>query len=851
MKKALLLCVFSITGYWIYAQVTATIMGTTDVTCNGYCDGTATVEGSGGTSPYTYEWDDPGMQTSPTATGLCPGTYNCTVTDAVFSTDVAIVEISEPGMLNSITMGTDPLCFGLCDGEATCTPSGGTPPYTYQWDDPGYQVTGTAINLCPGYYNVTVTDFNGCEYIDGIMINAPSELFISASKNDVTCFGYCDGSIDISVSGGVSGYVYNWSGGQTTQDLSGLCTGNYAVTVTDANGCIIDTALFISSPDEITIDMMEYNTCYGLCTGSLTATVYGGNSPYTYFWSQGGTTMSIYSLCSGAYSLTVTDGIGCVKTANPVVTENPEIGLSLEVNDISCAYYSDGSIDLTVTSGASPFSYSWSNSAYDEDIYGLGPGWYFVTVYDNNGCTKTDSAEITEPSQLWSSLFNSDPTCFGGNDGALDLTPYDGTPPYTYYWSNGLTTEDISGLTAGYYDVTVTDANGCYAYDGTELFDPPQTMLMPVSQNTTCGSNDGWASVDIGNGTPPYDYLWSNASSEDTITGIPAGIYFVTVTDGNSCTTVTQIIVNDNGGPYIYENYILDVTCNGFCNGEISMFASASAPPYSYLWSNAATDSTISGLCPGEYTLTVTDGLGCKGFEMRIISEPAELYTSSEGNDPQCPGYYDGYAWTSPVGGTTPYNYQWDDITMSTESYIPGLEAGTYHVTVTDINGCEVTDSVFLTEPSEIITSVVKTDAACFGDNSGTANLTVSGGTPPYSFNWSNAVYDEDNYNLYAGWYYVTVNDGNGCSKVDSVEIMEPSQIIASTVGTDPTCYMGDDGSIDLTVSGGVSPYFYLWNEGATDEDLTGAVAAEYSVTITDDKGCTAMTADSLNDPAP
>ncbi len=276
------------------------------------------------------------------------------------------------------------------------------------------------------------------------------------------CNGANTGSIDLTVSGGTSPYTYSWTGGVTTQDRSNLTAGTYTVTVTAA-GCTSTISANITQPSALTLSTTQVNvSCNGGSNGSIDLTVTGGVSPYTYAWSNNATTQDITGLVAGTYTVTVTDANSCTKTLSATITQPEALALSNTQVNVLCNGNSTGSIDLTVSGGTSPYTYAWSNSATTQDVSNLAAGTYTVTVTDANACTKTLSATITQPSALSLSKTQVDVLCNGNSTGSIDLTVSGGTSPYTYAWSNSATTQDISGLVAGTYTVTVTDANSLY-----------------------------------------------------------------------------------------------------------------------------------------------------------------------------------------------------------------------------------------------------------------------------------------------------------------------------------------------------------------------------------------------------
>ncbi|MFH1320500.1 MAG: T9SS type A sorting domain-containing protein [Bacteroidota bacterium] len=764
----------------IYSSPITTTSGTS-ASCNGLCDGTAT-----GTGGIVYLWDDPGSQTLATANGLCAGTYNVTVTDANGCTAVDSYTVIEPAALASSTSGADASCNGSCDGSAVVSPSGGTAPYTYLWDDPSSQTTASANGLCAGTYNVTVTDANGCTAMDSYTVIEPVALASSTSGTDASCNGTCDGVSSVSAFGGTGGYTYLWDdpGFQTTAAATGLCAGIYSVSVTDVNGCNTNDSVIINEPAAITI--------------------------------------------------------------------------SIASTDVSCNGGNDGTADLTVSGGTTPFNYLWSIGDTTEDILGVSSGAYIVTVTDANGCNVSDTVIINEPSLLLASTSGIDATCNGSCDGTASVTVSGGVSPYSFLWSSGGISSTETGLCIGTYTITVTDVNGCTDTAGYSVNEPPALVLTPSAVDANCGQSDGVVSVSVTGGTGAYTYLWNNpgVSTTGTVTGLPAATYTVTVTDVNNCSDSTTTTINDLGGGTASVTIDNNVPCNGDCDGQATASMTGGTAPFTYLWDDpfSQTNATATGLCAGIFTATITDAAGCTVAASDTVTEPFVLSASiTASTDVSCYGGCDGATTVTASGGTVPYTYMWNDPGIQTTATATGLCPGIFNVAIYDANGCNANDSVIINEPTAITISITPTDASCYGGSDGSADLTVNGGTPPYTYQWDDpgSSITEDISGLSAGTYSVSITDANGCAVSDTIVIYEPAALTASTSGTDASCNGTCDGSALVTASGGASPYTYLWDDPSSQTTATavGLCAGAYNVTITDANGCSATANYTVGEP--
>ena len=817
---------------------------TSTLDCNGDSDGQVTASQTGGTSAYTYSWND--GQTTATATSLSAGTYSVTVTDANGCTDSSSVVLTQPAVLVSSASVTSTLdCNGDSDGQVTASQTGGTSAYTYSWNDG--QTTATATSLSAGTYSVTITDANGCTDSSSVVLTQPAVLVSSASvTSTLDCNGDSDGQVTASQTGGTSAYTYSWNDGQTTATATSLSAGTYSVTVTDANGCTDSSSVVLTQPAVLVSSASVTSTldCNGDSDGQVTASQTGGTSAYTYSWNDGQTTATATSLSAGTYSVTITDANGCTDSSSVVITEPVLLVASTVVDsNVTCTGFSDGGATSSGTGGTMPYTYSWSNSATTASITGVVAGTYSVTVTDNNGCTDSSSVVITQPALLVAStVVDSNVTCTGFSDGGATSSGTGGTMPYTYSWSNSATTASITGVTAGTYSVTITDNNGCTDSSSVVITQPVLLVASTVvDSNVTCnGFSDGGATSSSTGGTMPYTYSWSNSATTASITGVTAGTYSVTITDNNGCTDSSSVVITQPA--LLVASTVVDsnVTCNGFSDGGATSSSTGGTMPYTYSWSNSATTASITGVTAGTYSVTITDNNGCTDSSSVVITQPALLVALTVvDSNVTCNGFSDGGATSSSTGGTMPYTYSWSN--SATTASITGVTAGTYSVTITDNNGCTDSSSVVITQPALLVAStVVDSNVTCNGFSDGGATSSSTGGTMPYTYSWSNSATTASITGVTAGTYSVTITDNNGCTDSSSVVITQPVLLVASTVvDSNVTCNGFSDGGATSSSTGGTMPYTYSWSNSATTASITGVVAGTYSVTITDNNGCT------------
>ncbi len=433
----------------------------TDIDCFGNQNGMIDLTVIGGTPGYTYSWSN--GATTQDLNNLAAGTYSVTISDQNGCVRQQSVTISEPPVLSASIQGTDVICNGGNSGVVDLTISGGTPGYTYSWSNG--DTTQDLLNVPIGNYSVTVFDANNCNTSLSQTLTEPSAILVNLSPSATLCFGEASGSINLNVSGGNPGYRFAWSNGDTTQNVTNLLAGVYAVVVTDANNCPIQAVDTVNNAPPIGIGLSNIDaSCANINDGSIDLTVVGGTPPYQYTWSNGDLTQDLTGLGAGLYTFVLTDSNACSRTDSIAVSEPPAPSFSLSGQDVLCAGDSNGALSLSLSGGVAPFTYSWSTGDTTADLNAVPAGIYGLTLTDNLGCVFEDSLAINEPTALLITNLSSTPDSTGSS-GTISLSVSGGTPPYSYAWSNAATDSSLSGLAAGDYDITITDANGCILSD--------------------------------------------------------------------------------------------------------------------------------------------------------------------------------------------------------------------------------------------------------------------------------------------------------------------------------------------------------------------------------------------------
>ncbi len=621
---------------------------------------------------------------------------------------------------------------------------------------------------------------------------------------------------------------YLWSTLDTSSSINNVQAGTYTVEITNANGCVLNDTLTITEPNSITtINTALAISCNGLADGSFSIDITGGTPNYTVnaLWSSqllnnGASTYNTSStLSAGLYPFSIIDSNSCSYSDTITIIEPQAIAITANTSNVNCYNASDGSIDVSVVGGTTPFTYLWSNGEVTEDINNLTAGNYSLIVTDSSSCSENIALTITQPTGQTLSFTKVDASCFGYTDGSIDLT-VSGTGLNTFSWSNGDTTEDLTNIGAGIYTVFVTSANGCID-SLTITINTPIGPIITFSQvNASCNnSNNGSIDISTSGGSTPFTYLWSNGAITEDLTNIAAANYIYNITDLLGCVfsdtiTITQpttLTVNASSS---------DVLCFGSSNGSAILTMSGGTTPYNEDWGG----NNPLALSAGSFNYTVTDSNGCSLSDSIVINEPTAISISSTIADVSCNGFSNGGASLSISGGTAPYLEDWGGNNPL------ALPAGSFNYTVTDSNGCSLSDSIVINEPTAISTSTSITNVLCFGSSDASVTLTISGGTAPYLEDWAGS----NPQALNAGTHLFTITDINNCTLQGQTIVTEPTDILITKTLNHVTCFGEDNGAATLQISGGVSPYTQNWN-GINTSTLEAGL---YPFTVIDSNNC-------------
>ena len=734
--------------------LTATVVSTTDASCNGVCNGSVSIQLQGGEAPITCVMDGIpyvfGNVDLEVINDLCAGSYTmvhtdvngCEVTSAFVIDEPQIITIDLATVLQEAGQIFSLQCLGDSSGAINATISGGTFPYTFEWTDEVLNIISIeedVDSLIAGNYCLTVTDFNSCTMQNCIEITEPETplnvtavISIYHDLYNVSCYGATDGSIDITVTGGVGPYTFNWNGDGTIEDQEdqiGLGAGLYNVLVVDANFCQFTLEFELIEPTPIIVDATlssfddGFNiSCNGQCDGTITISVTGGDpgvTGYTISWTGpngfSSSSLSLTGLCAGDYEVTVTDENDCSVIESYSIIEPEVLTLAITQN-YNCI---TGTLDLCadVTGGSGTYTYVWQNDSTSSCIIGSTDGQYCVTVTDSNGCIENVcvTIDVNTPLNLTSVVV--DATC-GLCNGSIDITISGGFPPYSFFWVSGQTTEDLSDLCAGTYTITVTDAIGCIITQAYTVLDAPGVDVTTTQINVACNADStGSATAVATGGTPVITYSWLNAagteiSTETSISQLPAGDYTINVTDGAGCTA--QAIATILEAPAL--NLDVEVSVHGLFNisvpngndGAIEVTVTGGTPQYTYTWTPTGTGqntNAVTGLSAGTYNLSVVDANGCTADTSVTLTAPRELklYTALSPNGDGFNDFYVIDGVTFCKGNVLKVFNRWGSLVYSKTNYANEwygqdqgggiLADGTYFVT---FEGCSKEISTYV-----------------------------------------------------------------------------------------------------------------------------------------------------------
>ena len=775
---------------------------------------------------------------TPTATGLPPG----------LPLDAGTIAGNQ-----TICTGGDPVAF-----TSPFNASGGSGTLTYTWESSTDNATWTPIaasntptyDVPAGlttntYYRRSVTDGSSTKISNAVLVtigSAPT-FTVTSTLTNVLCSGGITGAIDLSLTNAVAPITFSWNTGATMEDLTGLAAGTYTVTITDGTGCSETKSYTITQSTPMSFNLIQSNlSCFAAGDGSIAALVSGGQSPYAYSWSSGGTTPIKSNLAAGTYILTVTDALGCQASTSATLTQPDQIIGVTTATDATCYGATDGTLDISISGGSGAYTYSWNQGATSQNLDSIQAGIYVLTITDGNGCTLIVQDTVHQPATIADSVALGHVLCYGDSTGTISVILTGGTAPYTYLWSTGDTLANLVNLGAGTYTLNAVDAQLC-SFSQTYTVTEPTAALsgtLTKSEPLCPGDSTGSLTLAVTGGMAPYTLLWNTGDTLAAIDSLSPGIYTVTIMDANGCIHVlTDTIVAP--APLAINATVQNISCYGLVNGKVLTAVSGGTAPYTYSWNDGAfTSQNIVNRSAGTYSLVVTDANGCSVTDTFTIVQPLPFNISAVETDVQCFGDSTGSIAVTVLGATPPYSYYWN--TGDTNALLSGVPAGTYTLNVGDAGGCFTTLSYTLSQPLAALTVLDSVaHLACNGDTAGYIGLNLSGGTAPYLVVWNTGDTATSLSNLMAGTYAYVATDSLGCSVRDTVVLTEPALLSLALGSLDNICFGDSTGWAFVQPSGGLPPYAFNWSNGSSADTTSNLTAGWYTVTVTDSLGCSKL----------
>jgi len=810
------------------------------VECPGDENGSISITNDSPNVPLDILWSN--GETTADISNLAPGNYTVTVTDTngCFGEETFTIDVPPPLTLSVyVEQPTQDNPFGYAD----LTIGGGTMPYIIAWDNGNDELSDNM--LLPGVYTVLVTDANGCEI--SITFEIFATLVATVEFTPESCLGFCDGTITITeINGGMPPYDIDWdiNGNDATQ--VDLCEGPYEYIIEDAFGTMISGIISI---DEGTFMELELSYQEVLCeadeTTDIDLEVIGGTAPFIFNWDDGSTTEDIEEAESGFYGVTVNDASGCEIITDFYIDFANPISVDEEIEIAPCGTQGEGAINLTVFGGTAPYDFNWSNGADTEDLTDLFAGIYDLTITDLYGCSFEGSYEVTSNTDLVVTEILTQTICPTDLDGSISLDIQGGTAPIDILWSNSETTNEISGLAAGSYTVTVSDALNCTWINTFTIASDSELTVTEQITNVDCfEATTGAIELDIISSGTITGYNWDNGSVTQDLSNLAAGDYNLQITDSYGCEYMFAYTLTEQPAFEVTET-ITDVNCYGEQGGDIQLDI-VDIETYDFLWSDGSSEDELTNQLSGSYELTITNALGCEQFYSYSIDQPTEILSNTTiihaGCDAAAQG---GTIQINPTGGEGPYVINWSNGEMKEE--IQNLAADIYLLTITDSRGCVLEESHEVNAATPFSVTETILDAQCFESNDGEISLSVMGGTAPFEYAWSTGEATSEIDQLFAGMYSVVVTDGNGCEEEIFYNVEEPAEMVITPIVDDARCF-GEQGEIEINITGGTPPYDILWSTGETTNQINGT-AGSYDLSVMDANDCLFMETYTIMEP--
>ncbi|ALO13944.1 hypothetical protein L21SP5_00264 [Salinivirga cyanobacteriivorans] len=857
---------------------------TTPVVCKGGASGAANVNPAGGTPSYTYQWFDTLSQqvgTTKEIINLNAGIYKLEVTDehgcAPHDSVLNQVTVQEPELVLALdTVEMTPVrCFGETNGAVALFASGGWANYEYAGEDLLWTELTGFTDLEAGNHRFYVRDSLNC--IDSTVLLVPQPDSMQITNIGITqplCNGGNDGSVEVEITGGNGGYLFNLETGNTSSGyFDSISSGNYFLQVADNKGCSASDSVWVDEPSAISHEVLTL--VRPTCTqnnGSVEVAASGGTGSIAIDWTNDSVPpqFAIDSLFAGIYAFTLTDENLCTYTAQVTLSDigGPEVSMQ-NITIPSCNYTEDGTLSVAITGDAPPFVANW----YDENnqvingfdtIDNLPGGTYTIAVSDTNNCQYNTSYELIPPEPVQSQVFSSDVICYGEASGNLAVEIMGGTAPYNLSWRadgeawQSAQQNDTILLPTGSYHVKVFDAHNCHdeTTDSTGVL-PPININQPVAPLSAMaaptpvkcyGNADGMASLNALGGWDAGEYLFALKNTPFTTqrkyTDLPAGTYWAMAKDIVGCVDSIEIEV---GQPEPLEGAVADFSnlqCKNDSSGWVQLAAGGGTAPYYFSINqpnNFAQQTFYDQLTAGEISIFTRDKNNCEDSAAFTLTEPDSLKFNIFEALPSYCHMENGTLNISMEGGTAPYLLPDSAITFEDTLQLNSLAIGQHTVQIIDEHNCFIEKAVEL----EYVpgTDVELTDIVnplCYGGQTGSISLAPSQGSPPYEVTLNGeSGYGMEIQSLAAGSYTVYVADKHNCVDTVEVELIQPDSLFLNKVNvSDPVCFNDSTGYIQTQPIGGTAPFHIYWSNGESGDALELLSAGAYSYQLVDAHNC-------------